>query len=375
MRENQLLETIYTRANKLVKTKQPDYFNKIIVDDINALVTHIEKNKSLVSAVATSLLKKIINPKQDVRLHRTDFKNGYSARSLDTKFVSPFFKKYFPKYANKESAFLTLTTREKIKWTINEGKSLKIRNKELKHSFLNIFNEIEVKNKDPQHYLDYLFSQLIKLSSRERSILKTGAAQSKNIAILNIDIIVKMMQKHFSLKLSSRLPVIAIYSIYQMLMPTLKRYKNKKLLSLQVHTSSDKHGFGDIEIYTKNNKPFEIVEIKHNIPINEYQIFDIMKKIDVDRYYLLTTYETGFKNVDIEEQIKRLIIKIKQEKNVDIIPNGIVTTLKYYLRFVDDYKHFIETYTNNLIQDAKNSTEVKTFHIEEWTNIMRNNFI
>ena len=273
---------------------------------------------------------------------------------------------------------MTLTTREKIKWTTTEGKSLKIRNKELKNSFLNIFNEIEVKNKDPQHYLDYLFSQLIKLSFQERSILKIGTAQSKNSSILNIDLILNMIQKHFSLKLSSRLPVIAIYSIYQMLMPTLKRYENKKLLSLQVHTSSDKHGFGDIEIYTKNNKPFEIVEIKHNIPIDEYLIFDIVKKIDkvdIDRYYLLTTYKIGFENADIEKKVNKLIIRIKQEKNVDIIANGIITTLKYYLRFVDDYKHFIEIYTNNLIQDAKNSTEVKTFHIEEWTTIMKNNFI
>ena len=105
MIENQLLETTYTRANKLVTTKQMDYFGEVIMNDIDVLIAYIEKNKSIVSAVVTSLLKKVINPKQDIRLHRVDFKNGYSARSLDTKFVSPFFKKHFPKYANKESAF------------------------------------------------------------------------------------------------------------------------------------------------------------------------------------------------------------------------------------------------------------------------------
>ena len=81
------------------------------------------------SALVTSLVKKIITPKQDIRLHRTDFEGGYSARSLDTSITAPFFKKYFPKYANKESAFLTLATREKIKWTKTAGKNLKIRDK------------------------------------------------------------------------------------------------------------------------------------------------------------------------------------------------------------------------------------------------------
>ncbi len=68
-------------------------------------------------------------------------------------------------------------------------------------------------------------------------------------------------------------------AIYKILLPKFERYKNKKLVILQVYTSSDKHGFGDIEIYTTDNQPFEIVEIKHNIPIDKYLIFDIAKKI------------------------------------------------------------------------------------------------
>lgn len=36
-----------------------------------------------ISALVTSLVKNITDPKQDIRLHRMDFKGGYSARSLD----------------------------------------------------------------------------------------------------------------------------------------------------------------------------------------------------------------------------------------------------------------------------------------------------
>ena len=127
-----VLEDVYKEAQIIFKENRLDNIDATLKKDIDFLIDKIGSNKSIVSALATSLLKKIIDPKQDIRLHRTDFENGYSARTLDTKITSPFFKKYFPKYANKESSFLTLATRERIKWTIDDGNNLKIRNKNLK---------------------------------------------------------------------------------------------------------------------------------------------------------------------------------------------------------------------------------------------------
>jgi len=374
MKEKEFLEKAYKEAKKIIDNQTLDNSDLSLKNDIDLLIEKIPKNKSIVSALVTSLVKKIIDPKQDVRLHRTDFKKGYSARSLDTKFISPFFKRHFPKYANKESAFLTLATRERIKWNKKDGKNLKIRNEKLKNSFLNIFEQIEKYNRNPEEYLIYLFVKLIELSKKEDLIFQLAEKQNKKIGILNINIILEMLKVHFSMKLSSRLPVIAIYSIYEILMKVSKRYDHKKLLPLQVHTSSDKHGFGDIEIYDRDNKPFEIMEIKHNIPIDKYLIFDIVKKSEatkIKRYYILTTYDSGFESIEIEKKVNEFIMQIKLTKNIDIIANGIITTLKYYLRFIDDYKLFIETYTKNLINDAKISTEVRSFHIKEWTKIIK----
>ncbi|OQY02460.1 MAG: hypothetical protein B6I26_01075 [Desulfobacteraceae bacterium 4572_130] len=374
MKEKKILEQAYKKAQKLLEENKLYKFKPTIKIDIDLLIAKIEKNKSIVSALVTSLVKKIIDSKQDIRLHRIDFQNGYSARSLDTKVTSPFFKEKFPKYANKESAFLTLATRERIKWTKNDGNNLKIRNKDLKNSFLNVFDQIEVHNKRPQNYLHYLFVKLIELSKNDDLIFQLAAKQNKKIGLLNINLILEMLNNHFNSKLSSRLPVIAIYSIYEILMPILKRYENKKLMPLQVHTSSDKHGFGDIEIYDFKNNPFEIVEIKHKIPINKYLIFDIVKKIQntkINRYYILTTFITGFENNETEKMVNKFIIEVKKQRSIDIIANGIITTLKYYLRFIDNYNLFIETYTQNLINDAKYSTEVKVSHIKKWTEILK----
>ncbi len=373
MSEREELETALSDANQLIASGEATNVSPKIRKDIDLLIEKIGSNKSIVSALATSLLKKIIEPKQDVRLHRTDFENGYSARSLDTRITSPFFKEHFPKYANKESSFLTLATREKIKWNKENGVNLKIRSKKLKESFLNVFEQIEEYNQNPKTYLIYLFANLIELSKQDELIFKLAKEDSKDISTINIQIVLEMLQKHFAIKLSSRLPVVAIYSIYEILLPKFERFKNKKLLPLQVHTSSDKHGFGDIEIYDEAENPFEIIEIKHNIPIDKYLIFDIVKKIEkveIDRYYILTTYKNGFENAKTEKEVSEYILEIKRQKGFDIIANGILTTLKYYLRFIDNYNSFIEIYTKNLITDAENSTAVKSFHIEEWSKIL-----
>ena len=183
-----------------------------------------------------------------------------------------------------------------------------------------------------------------------------------------------MLEQHFSTKLSSRLPVIAIHAAYQQLFSTIKKYDNKILRPLNVHTSSDKHGFGDIEIWNKNDTPFEMIEVKHNIPIDRNLIFDVVKKSEnttIERYYVLTTYKNSFLNAEEEAFINKFVLKIKKERDIEVIANGIIHSLKYYLRFIDDYHEFLKTYTETLVVDAQNSTEVKEFHVKAWQDILK----
>jgi DNA (cytosine-5)-methyltransferase 1 len=183
-----------------------------------------------------------------------------------------------------------------------------------------------------------------------------------------------MLEKHFSFPVSSRLPVIAMYSIYELLLPVFEPYKGKILHPLNVHTSSDKRGYGDIEIWNADNTPFETLEIKHSIPIDRNLIFDAVKKsrnTTIKRYYILTTAKNNFLSKEEETYIDKFVLSIKNDTGVDIIPNGIFNSIKYYLRFVSDYKQFIQVYTKNLIIDADNSAEVRGFHIAEWKNILK----
>jgi DNA (cytosine-5)-methyltransferase 1 len=376
MTQTEILEGLLNKAIANIDSKKRKKYSEIIMSNIDVLVDSIDKNKSLVSALVTSLLKKTTNPTQDIRLHRTDFEGGYSARSLDTDITTPFFKQYFPKYANKESGFLSMATRTQIPWTKEDGSRIRTHaSKEFMRSFLEIFDAIESKKINPKDTLIYFFEKLQVLSSQQKVIFDETIETSDFIDIININSVLQMLEKHFSTdeRGTSRLPVIAIYSIYQQLFKQVKRYKNKILRPLNIHTSSDKHGYGDIEIWNKNNKPFEMVEIKHNISIDRNLVFDVAKKSEntgIERYYILTTAKSNFISLEEEEYINKFILKIQKDTDLYIIANGIFTSLKYYLRFIDDYKEFIKTYTQNLVEDSKNSTEIKELHIIAWKRIL-----
>ncbi len=229
----------------------------------------------------------MISPEQDILLHMAKFENSYSARGLDTKVTTPFFKQYFPKYANKETAFLTKATRAEVIWTLDEGRKLPLRSKNLVPPFLQLIDKIQNDTIILEICLIYILAKLYLLSQTDQSIFDETVETADFSDVININTVIGMLEEHFKSRLSSRLPVIAIFSVYRQLFKVVKRFENKVLGPLNVHTSSDKHGYGDIEIWNMDDTPFEMVEIKHNIPINRDLIFDVVKKSEnttIERY-------------------------------------------------------------------------------------------
>ena len=370
-----VLVEAYERATEIAEKNTFENFKPTNTrENIDLFLDKIETDKSLVQVIITSILKKIITPEQDIRVHMAKLENGYSARVLDTQVTTPFFKKYFPKYANKETAFLTKATRAEIIWTLEEGKKMPFRSKILVEPFLNLMDAIQNENLKLDNWLVYIFAKLIILTKENQVVFDETIETADFSDVLNINKVIGMLEQHFSTKLSSRLPVIAIHAAYQQLFPTIKKYDDKILRPLNVHTSSDKHGFGDVEIWNKNDTPFEMIEVKHNVPIDRNLIFDVVKKSEnttIERYYILTTYKNSFLNAEEEAFINKFILKIKKERNIEVIANGIVNSLKYYLRFIEDYHQFPKTYTETLVADAQNSTEVKEFHVKAWQEILK----
>ena len=339
-----------------------------------------ESQKAVLAVLITSLTKKIETPIQDVRYHKKELQDGYSGRGFDTRHVTPFIRDKFQRFAMKGgSGWLTRSLEQAHPYTLEyPGKIL---NKAMKEAFLQILNDIEENRADPKSYLQAIFSALINLMAKSQvnlSLFEGTNEDSTEIQesdTITIDNIVNLLKYHFSYNYrvagASRLPVLAIFSAYEMLM-ALERYEGKTLPPLKSHTTSDikSGGIGDIEVLDENGEFFEGVEIKHNIPISPNLVQDAYQKFaetPVRRYYLLTTAEP---NVDDPEAVDRLVHQIHRQHGCEVIVNGILPSLKYYLRLLSDPKLFLDCYSRNLQLDFKQSTDIKEIHLRFWGELL-----
>jgi len=350
------LNEIFKRVKKSYENKKDTPCKTLSVKQkswVKILVENVENQKSVVAATITSLLKKIVSPEQDIRLHREEFEGGYSGRSLDTNVVTPWLKKNFPRFAPKESGWLTRSIEQPHPFTMDfPGK---IKNRNVKNAFLSILHDIEENSVNPQSYLVCLLYFLLEKRECEKSFISQSLVKEIQSIPLTIDIALNMFREHFSMRMSSRLPVIAVYTIYEIFMENIKLYEGKELAPLKTHTASDRYtGFGDIEVYNSDGTPFEVVEIKHNIPIDKTMVEDVLRKA---------------KNTNSAKDILKLVYEIKLNHDIEIIPNGIYQSLKYYLRFVPNLKNFIDKYTKNLMEEFRKTTDIKEIHIKEWNKI------
>jgi len=343
--------------------------------NLQVIIDNAESFKAVITVLATSFTKKIENPKQDVRFHKTGLKGGYSGRTFDTKFVTPFFKEKFHRLSMKESGWLTRSLEQVAPFDLKFPGE--IRSGLVKKAFLEILDDVERGKGNPQNYLIALFIFLIhKLKTQPLKVIHIDNSSA------SIELIMESMKAHFFSKYSiggaSRLPVIAIYSIYQILVRDLKRYDGKKLALLKSHVTSDSKSrdIGDITVLDKDGKFFEGVEIKHGIPIDKIMVDDAFEKIRTTptiRYYIITTSEPNIK-VGEENKIKESVKNIRKEHGCEIIVNGVIHSLKYYLRLLSNPSEFIQIYTQNLEKEFQESTEIKEVHIKAWKEILEKNF-
>lgn len=191
-------------------------------------------------------------------------------------------------------------------------------------------------------------------------------------AALSIDGIVSVLDGHFHgsylAEGASRLPILGIHAAYECLVKEFKRFQGKQLLPIANHTSADVRSgrIGDVEVADPNGRPFEAVEVKHGIPITLGLVKDARNKFQttpVDRFYLLSTAETSPQEmVLIAEEAQ----KIKNTHGCQVIVNGIMPSIKYYLRLLDDPYEFIECYVNLL----ENDTSIKFEHKKRWNELI-----
>lgn len=338
------------------------------LENVEIIVKRESTNKGVYTALITSLVYKVMYPEQDIRLHQISLPGGYSGRSFDTKYVTPFLKQKRFLGAMKESGWLTRSVEQNHAFNLDfPGK---ITPAETKSAFLSIIDDVETYEVSAMSYLVNIFRHSVVEKGKRDIVLINPVEREEKLDIYQI---IELLSKHFSYKYSTRggsiLPVVAFYSIYESLMKEVARYEDKKLDPLASHYSSDKSSgnSGDIVIRDALGDIYEVVEIKYGIHLNEMIILDAINKIKpnskLQRYYILSTVQP------LAEEEKLFLEhskKLKVEHGSQLIINGLIKTLNYYLRLIDNTDEFIKNYVSNL----KSHPEIQMEQQIVWNKIL-----
>lgn len=351
------------------------YANSINIDDINnvpdsikdhlvAIGSNCAKQKGVYTVLTTLLYYKYLHAEQDVRLHQERFPNGFSARGFDTKNVTPVLADLgLPAMA--ESGWLTRSLEQPYPYDLDyQGK---IRGG-LKTPFLATLEFVENNPSLALNMLRILLHE-VDIVARNNIVQITPLDNPEN---LTIEKITKALSEHFLFKYGThngaKLPVLAFYSIYYSLIGELKRYNDCYLAELSSLTACDNtnKASGDIEIF-KSGSLFESIEIKLDKRITAQTLRVVENKIykwNPQRYYVLSVL--GIEENE-KEEIESIVSNVLTNHGCQIIINGLIPTIKYYLRLIDNLNEFVEKYSEVVMKDK----ELQRVHKTKWQELLQ----
>ena len=330
---------------------------------LNAIAEKCYSQKGVYTVLTTLLLYKIDHPEQDIRKHQNNMPGGFSGRSFDTKYVTPELKRLgLPSMA--ESGWLTRSLEQPFPYDLKYNGKIQ---GGIKMDFLNALDYVE---KNPTQAKEMLLFFLAIVQTIVRSNV-VEIEPLENPESLTIDRIIHALDTHFSYNYGThngaKLPVLAFYAIYESIINEVKRYEGCELAPLASLTACDltSKASGDIELF-KDGCHFESIEIKLNKKIDASIVRVVEEKVykfNPVRYYILSYYgvQEGEENAIID-----VVTKVKEEHGCQIIINGLLPTIKYYLRLVSSLERFVERYSE-LVQGDK---ELQKIHKEVWNSIV-----
>jgi DNA (cytosine-5)-methyltransferase 1 len=119
----------------------------------------------------------------------------------------------------------------------------------------------------------------------------------------------------------------------------------------RMKTANRKSGtVGDVDV-NLGKQAIEAVEVKFEIPISREDVAEAIQKLkheSVQRYLILST--SGIQDGELEP-IEELKTNFKRTNGCEIIVNGVLDTVRYYLRLLRSTNDFIFEYTNLVESD------------------------
>lgn len=349
--------------NDYASGTSPDYgLSNRFRDALCDLSEKSERASTGFTNIMTGVAIKAAFPSIDVRFHQVQIQDktkrpaGFNFRGVSEKIIYPWLSKN--EFNGAKSGWQTRTFERPKPYLLLYDENIG----DIKSSFLAIYDELEEHNGDPKEALKFLLYK--QTEYRALKDIKIAAPKATDISL-----IISMLQQHFfgsyKGKGASRLPVLAFYAVYTVLIRELRRFEGKRLNPLQEHSAADAQtgAVGDIEVVDSENEVFEALEIKHGIPITLSLLDDVKRKLmdkHVDRYYVLTTHD-DCRPGGLQEELRKIQIR----QGCQVILNGVIPSLHYYLRLLANPSSFFPEYARLLKSDKAISFE----HREAWNKI------
>lgn len=352
-------EELYTESPE----ELPDELKRSLSSDFLVSLKQIADSCQRETAAYTNVftgmaIKATYRNAVDIRYHQTGIQNqtdrpaGFNFRGLSERVVYTWLTTR--DFQSAKSGWQTRTMERPKPYLLSYDEN--IRN--VKQPFLNCYNQVEENGQSGQLAVVYLLWRQMQLRDANRIIIATP----------NIDDVLKItsfFEEHFNYHYrnsrgASRLPTLAMYAIYECLMPELGRFENRALKPLEDHSAADAQtgALGDIEVVNEDGTVYEVLEIKHKMVVTKEMVISAKKKIQgsrVDRYYILTDSHEH----EPSEEVKNEVAIVEERLGCQMIVNGIVPTIKYYLRLLRKPSDIFPFYANLLENDRSIAYEQK----------------
>lgn len=365
------LDEAYMIAERFVLTRKsglPPFAAKLAPTFISALehmARNCEKASGGFSNLLTSLsIKAVYGESVDVRYHQVQIQSqtsrpaGFNFRGVSEGVIYVWMTEH--EFRCAKSGWQTRTFERPKPYMLTYDENIGA----IKEAFLTCYDQMETKGQDPLLALAFLLWRRILL--REASRINLARPRVQDVLKL-----ASLFQAHFfypykDSKGASRLPVLALHAIYALLVKELQRFNGKSLKPLESHSAADSQtgAVGDIEIVDANGGVYEAVEVKHGIPISKTVVEIAKQKIrgsQVDRYYILTTHLQHEPDDEVVKEVER----VKDLLGTQMIVNGVIPSVKYYLRLLENPGAVISEYVNRLERDECVAFE----HKDTWNKI------
>jgi len=207
------------------------------------------KNRAGVRLWMACLLAKLHRPEIDIRKPYTEIgdTDAFSGRTYDERYITAFIKEHnLP--CNNTTAFLTPALRNR-NITLTKGVNLVGKPPQLYQAVLTLLDDVYC----CRVTAEVLMAEIIRLLLNDRDesqhriqALIATLNTTQDAVPLSSEEIVNLIEKHMSLKETSRLPVLVVTAAYQSAQDVI----GEKVLTLKPHNAADSQtgALGDVEI-------------------------------------------------------------------------------------------------------------------------------